>query len=296
MKHNIKITIILIAMFIVTQLLGLYVVNHYLVQDNELPYGMKPPVAEQESDFYTSFLPSIIIAFVIAISLLFLLTKFNAEFILKLWFFIVVIIALGISFSSFISSIKYAPLFVLILAIPLAFIKIYKRNLLVHNITELFIYPGIAAVFVPILNIWTVVILLILISIYDMWAVWHSGIMQKMAKYQINTLKIFSGFFIPYASKRVKEKIKNMKKSELKKGKIKINLAILGGGDVIFPIITSGVVFKTLGLGPALLVLLGATCGLLYLFVKAEKKKFYPAMPFITIGIFIGMILGYLVF
>src|SRR3989338_5318314 len=244
MKYHLKLTFLLLAMFLVTQFIGIYVVNHYLDEKNELPYGMKPPVAEQESDFYTSFLPSIIIAFVIAISLLFLLTKFNAEFILKLWFFIVVIIALGISFSSFISSIKYAPLFVLILAIPLAFIKIYKRNLLVHNITELFIYPGIAAVFVPILNIWTVVILLILISIYDMWAVWHSGIMQKMAKYQINTLKIFGGFFIPYASKQVREKIRNMKKSELKKGKIKINLAILGGGDVIFPIITAGVVGK----------------------------------------------------
>jgi presenilin-like A22 family membrane protease len=83
----------------------------------------------------------------------------------------------------------------LVIALPLAFTKIYGRNFLVHNLTELFIYPGIAAVFVPILNIWTIIVLLILISIYDMWAVWHSGIMQKMAKYQINQLKIFSGFY-----------------------------------------------------------------------------------------------------
>src|SRR3989344_8779836 len=143
MKHNLKISLFLIAMFIVTQFLGLYVVNHYLVQDNVLPYGMTPPQAQQESDFYTSFLPSIIIAFVIAISLLFFLTKFKAEFILKVWFFVVVIIALGISFSSFLSSLKYAPLLVLIIAIPLAYVKIYKRNILIHNLTELFIYPGI---------------------------------------------------------------------------------------------------------------------------------------------------------
>ncbi len=283
-------------MFIVTQFIGMYVVNHYLIQNNDLPYGMRPPQAQQESDFYTSFLPSIIIAFVVAISLLFFLTKFKAEFILKVWFFLVVIIALGISFSSFLSSLKYAPLLVLIAAIPLAFIKIYKRNILVHNLTELFIYPGIAGVFVPILNIWTIIILLIIISFYDMWAVWHSGIMQKMAKYQINTLKIFSGFFVPYVSKQLREKIKKMKKSSLKKGKIKVNLAILGGGDVIFPIITSGVVLKTLGLWPAVLVMAGATLGISYLFFAAEKKKFYPAMPFITIGIFIAMIISYLVF
>ena len=48
----------------------------------------------------------------------------------------------------------------------------------------------------------TVIILLVVISIYDMWAVWKSGIMQKMAKYQMDELKIFSGFYVPYASKR----------------------------------------------------------------------------------------------
>jgi presenilin-like A22 family membrane protease len=171
---------------------------------------------------------------------------------------------------------------------------------LVHNFTELLVYPGIAAVFVPLLNIYTVIGLLVLISIYDMWAVWKSGIMQKMAKYQINKLKIFSGFFVPYLSKQMKTKIKKwkktMKKTELKKKKIKINIAILGGGDVIFPIITAGVMLKTLGLGAAILVILGATLGLGYLFFFSEKKKFYPAMPFITGGILVGIVLSYLIF
>jgi len=294
MKHAAKITIILISMFVVTQLIGIYVINHYI--GDSLPYGMTPPEAESDLDFYTSFLPSIIIAFVIAISLLFLLIKFNAEVILKIWFFIVVILALGITFSSFISKIPNGSLIVLIFVVPLAFLKIFKRSFIIHNSTELFIYPGIAAVFVPLLNIWTVIILLILISIYDMWAVWHSGIMQKMAKYQINKLKIFSGFFIPYVSKKVRAKLKKMSKKDLKKKKIKVNLAILGGGDVIFPIIAAGVVLKVLGLVPALMVTLGATLGLGYLFVAAEKKKFYPAMPFITVGIFIAMALAYLIF
>jgi hypothetical protein len=93
MKHNIKITFFLLAMFIVTQFIGIYVVNHYLQKGNDLPYGMAPPVAEKESDFLTSFLPSIIIAFIIAIVILLLLIKFNAELILKAWFFLVVILA-----------------------------------------------------------------------------------------------------------------------------------------------------------------------------------------------------------
>ena len=32
--------------------------------------------------------------------------------------------------------------------------KIYRKNLIIHNLTELAIYPGIATVFVPILNFW----------------------------------------------------------------------------------------------------------------------------------------------
>jgi presenilin-like A22 family membrane protease len=322
MKHNIKIIAILLAMFIVTQFIGLYVVNHYSNEENKLPYGMETPKIEKETDFYKIF-PSIIVAFVIAVGLLFLLNKFDAAFILKLWFFVVVIIALSISFNSMINLVEYSSIIAVVIALPFAFVKIYKRNFLVHNLTELFIYPGIAAVFVPILNIGTIILLLILISIYDMWAVWKSGIMQKMAKYQIQKLNVFGGFFIPYLSQKDKLKFQHhgcipkkgtrtckqalinlfqrfilrakMKKSEMKKKSVKVNLAILGGGDVIFPIITAGVVLVRYGIISALLVTLGATIGLSYLFFFSKKEKFYPAMPFISAGIFLGMIAGYLI-
>ena len=299
MKHKITIILILMGMFLITQFIGLYVVNHYSQEDNKLPYGMEPPEIKENKDFFNIF-PSIIIAFIIAIVLFFLLTKFKIEFILKLWFFAVIVLALGISINSFLPKFQYISLISLLIALPFALIKVFNRNIFVHNATELLIYPGIAAIFVPLLNIWTMIALLILISAYDMWAVWHSGIMQKMAKYQINTLKIFSGFFIPYLSKKDRNKIKMLKqkykKSELKKKKIKINLAILGGGDVVFPIIAGGVMLKTLGIWPAIFVILGAALGLLYLFFFSEKKKFYPAMPYITAGIFLGMLVSVIFF
>ncbi|MBA7596022.1 hypothetical protein ES703_02991 [subsurface metagenome] len=303
MKHNFKITAIILIMFVITQFIGIYVVNHYLDEENKLPFGLETPEIEKTSD-YSIFFGAIIIAFIIAIFLFFFLAKFKIEFILKLWFFVVVVIALSISFFSITGNFdKFVfgiPLIAVLVALPLAIIKIYRRNFLVHNFSELLIYPGIAAVFVPLLNIYTVIGLLVLISIYDMWAVWHTGIMQKMAKYQINKLKIFSGFFVPYLSKQVRTKIKKwkktLKKSELKKKKIKVNIAILGGGDIVFPIITAGVMLKTLGLVPAILVILGATLGLAALFLFSKKKKFYPAMPFITGGIIVGIVLSYLIF
>jgi len=298
MKHNLKIIAVLLGMFLITQFIGLYVINHYSHEENKLPFGMENPKLENDSDYYSLF-PSIIFAFVFAVLLLFLLNKFDAAFILKTWFFIIIIIALSISFSVVTSKLGFEktffqiPLFAVAIALPLALVKVYKREFIIHNITELFIYPGIAAVFVPLLNVVTIIFLLVLISIYDMWAVWKSGIMQKMAKYQIEKLNIFGGFFIPYLSKKDELKFKNMAKSELKKKKIKVNLAILGGGDVIFPIITAGVMFVRFGFISALFVILGAALGLSYLFFFSEKEKFYPAMPFISAGIFLGMIASY---
>lgn len=280
-------------MFLVTQFIGLYVVNHYI--NNPLPYGMDAPTVEHQSDFYTSFFPSIVIAFIFAIIIFILLTRFNLAIVMKLWFLFVVMLALGITLTSFFPNIPKISLIALIFIFPLAIIKTFKFNIIVHNFTELFIYPGIAAVFVPILNFWTMIFILILISIYDMWAVWRSGIMQKMAKYQIKELKIFSGFFIPYISKELRMKLKKMSKEKLKKQKIKANIAILGGGDVIFPIIAAGVMLKTFGFLGAIFTILGAFLGISYLLFAAKKKKSYPAMPFITSGIFLGILASWLI-
>jgi len=327
MKHNVKITIILLAMFIATQFIGLAVLHadiFYIEQEingtlqqvsNPQLSWIQPPEVETSEDSFSIF-SSLLIAFIIAIVLLFLLTKFKISFVLKAWFFVVVCIALFLTIYAFEVLVPFpidptlALIIPIVIALPLAFIKIFKRNFLIHNFTELLIYPGIATVFVPIL-IWKtapylflkplfIIILLILISIYDIWAVWHSGFMQKMAKYQINNLKVFSGFFVPYVSKKMRLKLKKMRslakktKSKLKDKKIRVNIAILGGGDIIFPIITAGVMLRTFGLASALFVIAGATIGLSYLFFFAEKKKFYPAMPFITAGIFTGMILSYI--
>jgi len=303
MKHNIKITIILLGMFLITQLIGLAVISYYSQEGNSLPYGMEPPEVTDENAF--GFLGSLAISFVIAIVLVIILMRLKTVWFMRGWFFFVVILALGITFNAAGNFLKipYTYVIAFLLAIILAYIKVFKRNILVHNLTELAIYPGIATVFVPILNIWTVIVLLIAISIYDIWAVWHSGIMQKMAKFQIDKMKIFSGFFVPYAGKKIRQKIqylklkyKNKKIPDkiIKKNNIKVNLAILGGGDVVFPIIAAGVFLKTLNSVPAaLMVTLGACLALLYLFMFSQKRKFYPAMPFLTTGIFLGMVAGY---
>ncbi len=292
-------------MFLITQLIGLAVVHSYITGP-ELPYNMQPPEDIKPAEGFSS----IIFAFVIAVILMFLLMKFKLKTVLRLWFFVVVILAIGITFNSLFIyfQLPYPDIIAALIALPLAFFKVFKRNLVVHNFTELMIYPGIAAVFVILfsswgsIGLWLIVFFLILISAYDIYAVWHAGFMQKMAKFQINELKFFAGFFVPYLGKKQKKHFKSLKqkykkkeipKKILKKKKIKVSLAILGGGDVIFPIIASGLFLNAFGLISSLLITACATIALAALFISARKGKFYPAMPFITAGIFIGMLISW---
>ena len=301
MKHPKKLTLILICLFLVSQILGLFVINNYspkVIQMDDgsgnyvnvtkynLPYGTEPPGEINPK----STLFSIIFSIVIAIVLISILMNYKADIIMRAWFFAVVSLALGITINSFILDIAYSSLIALVIALPLAYYKIFKRNIIIHNLSEVAIYPGIAAIFIPLLNIPAMIILLIIISIYDMYAVWHSGFMQKMAKYQMEKLKIFAGFLVPYVNK------KDVKMKDIKKGKnLKVSVAILGGGDVVFPLILAGIVLIERGLIPALIVVLGATLALSLLFYYSEKGKFYPAMPFITAGCLVFLGLSYLV-
>jgi len=310
MKHKLSVTTLLLGMFLLTQFIGLFVVNSYaptteslrnaetgefeLVEvERPLPFGL-----ENSNDNPRENLISIIFAFFFAFAIIFFLIKYKWRSIIKGWFFLVISLALSISFVAiFTNHFTNPTTLALALAIPLAFLKIFRPNVFVHNTTELLIYPGIAAVFVPILTPFSIIILLFIISIYDMWAVWKSGIMQKMAQFQMEELKIFGGFLIPTASakvkgqiKKIKEKYKNKKiPKKVKEKKFKINLAILGGGDVIFPIITAGVFYRSFGMAAALSIIFGAFIGLTYLFAITKKGKAYPAMPYITAGILAGL-------
>ncbi|OYT36276.1 hypothetical protein B6U91_01585 [Candidatus Pacearchaeota archaeon ex4484_71] len=297
MKHNLKITIILLSMFLVTQFIGLFVIHFY--SGAPIPFGLGS--ADSNIDSGSAFI-SILVAFTIAILLMMVLIRFKTKFVMRTWFFVVVMIALGVSFNAILSSItpgfKYMPFVALLFALPLALSKIYTPNMISHNLSELFIYPGIAVIFIPMLNVLYLMIFLVLISLYDAWAVWKSGIMQKMAKYQMEKVKVFGGFLLPYLSKRQRKQVKVLKKKNpqlLKKKKFKVTLAILGGGDIVFPIISAGVMFKFFGVWAAVITILGAALGLGFLLFYG-KKKAYPAMPFISTGIFLAIGLIYLIF
>lgn len=293
-------------MFLVTEIIGLVVISHYTTA--VIPFGMQPPTEMKPQVSAVSIFTAILLGAL----LFFLLMKFKSRILIKGWFSLVIFITIAIALTALLSEIFsifnlpiQASWIALILALPLTFYKVIQRNLIIHNFTELLIYPGLAAIFVPILNIFWVIVLLLLISIYDMWAVWKSKFMIKLAKYQMEKVKIFAGFFVPYLGKKDLVQLKKLKKMKEGRGKkekmkkIKVALAILGGGDVAFPLIFAGVVLRTTGgiagFFDGLIVSVFATISLLLLFVFAKKGKFYPAMPFITAGCIAGYLVSLLI-
>ena len=93
MKHGKKIIVVLLLMFIITQLIGIFVTNHYISPENSLPFNLDTPSPETDLDFWKIF-SQVVIAFTLAIFILFLFLKFKVELILRLWFLTVIIILL----------------------------------------------------------------------------------------------------------------------------------------------------------------------------------------------------------
>lgn len=284
MKHALKVVIFLVALFLAAQIIGLVITSKYVnveqtVETGELAWKPLPNIGgvdidRPDIDPAKSFL-YILGAIVIGTVLILLLVKWGRINLWKLWFFVAVTLCLHVAFSAFIPA-----NFSIFLALALGLIKVYRPNIFVHNFTELFVYSGLAVIFVPVMNLFAAFALMILLSIYDMYAVWKSKHMIDMAKFQTKS-GVFAGALMPY-------KLSLSKKAKKGKKPVKTKMAILGGGDLGFPLIFAGVVFKSVGLYNAMIIPVFASIALFLLLMLGKKDRFYPAMPFLTAGCFVG--------
>lgn len=257
MKHSWKITGVLLILFFLAQIIGLLINYQYL--DKDLPLKLEKPQVRERNTSFIQISIMIVIATLFAI----LLAKFKAANLWKIWFFISVVFCLTIAFGVLLPSMA-----ALLLAFVLAGWRIFKDNVIIHNFTELFIYSGLTVVFLPILNMTSVVVLLIIISIYDMIAVFKTKHMIILAKFQ-SKLNLFTGFLIP----------------------TKEGVAILGGGDIGFPLLFASVIMRDIGYSYSFVIPIFATLGLFSMFYLAKKKKFYPAMPSISLACLFGYLI-----
>jgi len=261
MKHRWWVVSLLLVIFLLAQVIGLLVHTYYNVSGEALPLGIERPELNPETSYISLFM-----VLLVATGLALLLLHFRLFLLWKIWFFLSIFLTLVISLNVFLSSTV-----ALIFAGVFAVWRILKPNPIIHNLSELFIYGALAAIFVPILNLVSVSILLILISVYDYIAVRKTTHMVKLAKSQ-GEAKVFAGLLIPYEK----------------------NVALLGGGDIGFPLLFAAVVMNTFSLGlfdwRTYIIPICAALLLFVLFAKGEKKKYYPAMPYVSLGCLLGLV------
>ena len=313
MKHSVTITATLLLIFVLAQFYGLFVVSEYIdieesaktgktvPRDEMYANGKITPVLVENESFSWIYLVIPVLFGTLAVLLL---IKFKQGNLWKFWFFFSVVLTLTLALIPlfarlfknipFISEHLYG--MTLFVAALLAYFKVFRNQIFIHNLTEIFIYGGLAALLVPLFNVFAITIALLLFALYDMYAVWKSKHMIAMAKFQTEQ-KVFAGLYIPYTVDKKQgavpvalEKQKSMKTLKKIPSETKtMSTAILGGGDVAFPLLFSGVLLKTTGgfVAPVITTLT-TTCALALLFYYGEKGKFYPAIPFIAGGCFVG--------
>lgn len=305
MKHSLKVTLILISFFVIAQLFGMFLVikdaNVYIngegefsVSFNETAIGERPQVSILSALFYILF--GILIATVV----LLLLIKKRMLKVWKGWYVLAVFLTCFVSLTALTSNV----LFSVVISVILSLVKVYRFNFIIHNSTEILIYSGIAYLLAPMFNVLFASILLIMISVYDMISVWKSKHMISLAKFQASS-NVFAGLMIPLDKKNEKDVFELKEDNEAVKGydnkenknKDDLGSAILGGGDIAFPLIfNSCVSIYLLNLGflksqaflLSIIPIMASAVALLLLFLYSKKGRFYPAMPFLTVGCLSG--------
>lgn len=304
MKHTWTVTFLFVLMFLTAQVVGLYIINLSTnvtqTETGEIEVAFTDTVLIERPEIEgTSSVIYIVIGVAIGTLILLFLAKksqvnwWRAWFMLAVW--LTLTISLGVIFP------EYA-FIVALIAAALTLWKVYRPNIFIHNVTEILTYSGIAVLLAPILNVITGIIVLIIFSIYDMYAVWKSKHMVALAQFT-SKANLFPGLSIPYTVKNNKTTIHSSikeKKSEETPQPPKDDgrkTGMLGGGDVVFPLIFAGIaMLELISTGYtkqeafllSMIVVAGALSSLLFLFTISKKDKFYPAMPYLTTGCLLG--------
>jgi len=308
-----KNSLIMLVLFFLTQLIGIGILIQYVdfaqsAQTGKTQltdeYVIAPPQVANES--YTFI--SLFIAIIIGTALVFLIIKYGQILLWKLWFMASVSVGLFFAFSPFFA---WSSVLLILICIIFAYWKIFHYNKYIHTFTEMFVYGGIAAIFVPILNVYSASALIIILAIYDWWMVNKSGHMITMAQSQLSQ-GMMTGLYVSnskpqpvqttqrhathYKQSAHSEQSPQKKVSGQKQTSKNSDASVMvGGGDITFPLLFAGAAMKYFGtILPGVLIVFGATVGLYILFSRSKSGTFYPAIPFVGAGAFVGFFLAFL--
>jgi len=276
---KVKTVFTIVIIFLITQLLGLYVGNQYL---GGIEAGELPPAVEDPESVGNSFM--LFVYILAATGGILLLVRFWKPSIRALEAFVVF-------FSSWITFDFLVPIGIwyfslgFFLAIILTAWKALRPTILSQNVAAIISGAGVGALLGASLGIVPSLVFLILLCVYDFVSVFITKHMVHLAKALTKTPMAFT-IAAPH-------KFKKATYIGTKKAKKKFHVFQLGVGDMVIPLMFSISLLRKFTIINSLFTIIGSTIALLLLiYYMSKKPRPLPALPFITLGTLSGFIIS----
>lgn len=264
-----------LLLFSLTLILGIFSAHNYTVV---LEKGIiEPPVFS-----WDSFI--ILLAFLVILMLLMnRFKKFNA---VALRFFLLLVVFSGS--QVLVGAILTSP-WDLVWALAVTSVFMFVHNVLVHNLSIMFGIAGVSSILGITISPESVIALLVILSFYDIIAVYWTKHMVYLAKGMVESGAIF-GFVIPFD---IKDIFYHKTDARQQLGE---KFMILGSGDIGLPVIMVSSL-AVISLNQALIVGLFSMIGLFVthlLFVNQSARRPMAALPPIATMTIVGYLVSLL--
>jgi len=248
--------ILIVLLYVSIQLMGLQIGSELI---EEIESGEILPVVEEPENPLTSLI--IFVYILIGTGILLLLLKFGLYFIIRIMSFFFLLIGLSFTLWFLFGVIG------LLLAAALFILSIWKsKNPAIMNIVLIFTIPGIGALFGSSIAFIPALILILILSAYDLVAVFGTKHMITLAEGTKDKIPLM--FTIPFGDRFLG----------------------LGTGDLAIPLIFSVSVMRDYSFTNAIVTAAGGLIGivLLFVYILNKKKCALPALPPICAGLIAG--------
>jgi len=272
----------LVAFFLITQFIGLYVGSQYIQAIN---IGEAAPAIENPNNVENSFF---LFGYILLSTVgILVLIKLRKSFIRILEAFVIFIASWFTFDFLFPVDIWYLSLG-FFLAIILTTWKMLRPSIINQDIAAIVSGSGVGALLGGSLGILPSIVFILILSVYDFVSVFITKHMVHMAKALTERPTAFTV--------AAPQKFKKLTYVGIKGTKQKVHVFQLGVGDMVIPLMFSVSVLNNFSLINAIAAILGSTLALLALiYFMSKKPQPLPALPFITFGTFAGFLISLII-
>ncbi len=271
MKLKLPLFLRIFLLFGLTQLAGIYAAYKFLPA-----LGPAQPMRFSGLSFYDF---AILVIFVLF--LIFIVRRFKSASSVFFKVFLTVVVFAG---AQAMLAIWFSPLASVFIAILLLILFWFFNNVFLQDLVMVLTFAGVGAVLGISLTPETVILILVILSFYDIIAVYKTKHMVELAEAMIQSRAIF-GFVVPSSFGGFRERMTRVTPGE--------QFMILGSGDVILPLLLSASLVRT-SINHSVIVAFFSALGLFLMhliFTNQKVRRPMAALPPIAAMAIIGYLI-----